>query len=40
MNSWTGPGYRASVPRRDPAQQRIIAMLITVAARPKSRSLG
>jgi penicillin-binding protein 2 len=32
MNNWTGPGYRASVPRRDPAQKRIIAMSIVVAA--------
>src|SRR5207237_4431649 len=33
VNSWTGPGYRASFPgRRDPAQKRIIAMSIVVTA--------
>jgi penicillin-binding protein 2 len=28
VNNWTGPGYRASLPRRDPAQKRIIAMCV------------
>src|SRR5919204_2504131 len=32
MNTWTGPGYHGSVPRRDPVYQRIVAMSIAVMA--------
>jgi penicillin-binding protein 2 len=32
VNNWTGPGYRGSVPRRDPTYQRIVTMSIVVMA--------